>query len=168
MYCQECNQKPARVSIIQIVDGEKTELHLCEDCAEKHNFSLMDLVGNLTEPNFLGSIFNISTFEKKDQELGKVVICPQCGLMFADIVKSGKLGCVECYKTFTAELDPSLRKLQGHTRHIGKIPLRNGEKIRRQRELDKLKSDLQAAIAAEAYEKAAEIRDAIKAEEESI
>ena len=39
MFCQECGKKPATLHFTKIVNGEKTEFHICESCArEKGEF----------------------------------------------------------------------------------------------------------------------------------
>ena len=35
MICQECNQRPAALHFTKIINGEKTEVHLCEKCAQE-------------------------------------------------------------------------------------------------------------------------------------
>jgi protein arginine kinase activator len=48
MLCQNCNEKEATVQLTKIVNGEKTELHLCEDCAAKKRSTCI----RLTLPSF--------------------------------------------------------------------------------------------------------------------
>lgn len=39
MVCQECGNRPATLHFTKIVNGEKTEFHICEHCArEKGDF----------------------------------------------------------------------------------------------------------------------------------
>ncbi|GIW48848.1 MAG: hypothetical protein KatS3mg079_324 [Caloramator sp.] len=35
MLCQRCNQKDANVHITKVINGVKTELHLCDECAKQ-------------------------------------------------------------------------------------------------------------------------------------
>ena len=35
MLCQECGKKPATLHFTKIVNGEKTEFHICESCASE-------------------------------------------------------------------------------------------------------------------------------------
>ena len=51
MNCEECKQHPATVHLTKIFNNQKTELHLCEECAKQHD----DIPFNLDfsmEPNF--------------------------------------------------------------------------------------------------------------------
>lgn len=42
MLCQECRKRPATLHYTKIINGQKTELHLCQECAEEHK-DLMDI-----------------------------------------------------------------------------------------------------------------------------
>lgn len=90
------------------------------------------------------------------------VSCPNCGVSFMDVRHTGKLGCPDCYQAFAGELEAALKRIHGNSRHTGKIPLRSGEKARIKKQVEDLKAQLQGAITAEDYEKAAEIRDLMK------
>jgi protein arginine kinase activator len=48
--------------------------------------------------------------------------CPVCGATAAEIMKSGFVGCSECYKTFAALLDPYIVKIHGRVTHSGRVP----------------------------------------------
>ena len=166
MYCQECNDKLATVHMItQVIGGNKAEVHLCADCAMKKgmhifeagdNFSLPSLIGG-----FLGNYFPQAQ-ELNESSAGNAVICPRCKMNFSEMSKTGKLGCADCYEAFDRELDPILRKIHGHSRHMGKIPLRSGDNVRLKQQIENLKTQLQEAVANEQYETAAEIRDKLK------
>ena len=110
--------------------------------------------------------------------------CGLCGLRFADIMQSGKVGCPSCYTTFKEELGPTIVSIHGAEKHRGRKPKRldlaetpmasteDTEQTSPQtppaaetdeEKLARLKEEMQKAIAIEAFEKAAEIRDQIKA-----
>jgi protein arginine kinase activator len=88
--------------------------------------------------------------------------CKNCGATYSEFKKYGLLGCSECYESFSPTINPVIKRVQGNVEHTGKIPKKMGKEIMEKRRLSKLKEDLQKAIANEEYEKAAEIRDAIK------
>ena len=93
---------------------------------------------------------------------GRSLRCDKCGSTFNDIVRSGKIGCADCYSTFYDKLLPSLERLHGRTRHEGKIP--NGiVEVPDKSEKEKLQDELKQAVDEQNYEKAAELRDKIKA-----
>lgn len=60
-------------------------------------------------------------------------------------------------------MTPLFRRIHGNINHTGKIPKRAGGRLKTVRELETLKAELANAIKNEEYEKAAEIRDKIRA-----
>jgi protein arginine kinase activator len=167
MYCEECKEKPATVHLTQMFDGKKVEIHLCEECAAKKGVQMFAPDNILSIPQLLGSFFGSSNMQELKSP-ADAVACPNCGMRFLDIKQTGKLGCSECYTVFERNMEPILRRIHGNSRHIGRIPARGGEKVLINRQIRKLKSRLQEAVANEEYEKAAEIRDSIKEIEKKI
>jgi protein arginine kinase activator len=51
MNCEECKQQPATVHLTKIFNNQKTELHLCEECAKHHDDLPFSLDFSM-EPNF--------------------------------------------------------------------------------------------------------------------
>jgi protein arginine kinase activator len=94
--------------------------------------------------------------------------CRICGMSYRDFARAGRLGCSRCYETFEDRLDPLLRRIHGSGRHMGKAPAKASGAARARRELEELRRQLSAAVAQEAYEKAAELRDRIKAIESKL
>ena len=163
MLCQNCGKYEATTHVKRIINGEATEAHLCSDCAKAMGYGdAFSGFGNIFS-DFFGSFFN-------GPEIGSLsahtLKCEKCGSTFSDIVESGKVGCADCYKTFLDKLLPSLRRLHGKTKHEGKIPnviqAEAAEEKDDRTELEKMESDLQAAIDAQEFEKAAKLRDRIK------
>jgi len=159
MVCDVCGKNQATVHLTEIVDDQMTELHLCEECARQKSaqmesqFGLSDLLAGLTE---LGKPGKKET-EKID------VKCQNCGLTFEDFKKIGRLGCSECYISFKKYLEPLLKRIHGSTQHVGKSPLKLTAKVSRKKiDLQDLRSRLQRAVEAEAFEEAARLRDQIK------
>lgn len=91
--------------------------------------------------------------------------CPVCGRTYSEFARTGKLGCSECYKTFRAPVSRTLRQIHSTTHHTGKIPSRSGSEIKKQRKYEQLKAQLQEAVKAEDYEKAAKLHKEIRAME---
>ena len=48
--------------------------------------------------------------------------CRACGARLSEFYNTGMLGCPDCYKAFGVEIDTALKKIQGRTFHVGKIP----------------------------------------------
>lgn len=158
MLCDICAKNPATVHLTEIIDEAMTELHLCEECARQKStemeqqFGLSDLLGGLAE------------HEKpfKDKEEYIAVKCASCGLTYADFKKIGRLGCGDCYNSFRQYLAPLLKRIHGSTQHVGKTPLKAAKVLKKRIDLQELRNRLQRAIATEAFEEAAKLRDQIK------
>lgn len=88
--------------------------------------------------------------------------CKGCGAAFADIAKTGKVGCAQCYETFFDDLLPSIRRIHGNTRHTGKLAGSAGKELRVVNELEQARQELHDAIEKQEFEKAAKLRDRIK------
>ena len=165
MYCQECKDKFATVHLTQVYEGNKVELHLCADCAMQKGVHIFEAGNNFSLPSLLGGVLGnyfLPPGQGVDEPAPVSAVCPRCKMNFSDISHTGKLGCADCYKAFDRELEPILRRIHGHSRHVGKIPLRTGDKVRLKHQVDKLKLQLHEAVTDEQYEAAAEIRDKIK------
>ena len=88
-------------------------------------------------------------------------VCPLCKANFAQIVQSGKIGCGECYVTFKAELEPTVIKMHGRAKHVGKIPKNLESKIGIKRKIEELNLKLRKLIETQNFEEAAVVRDEI-------
>ncbi len=165
MYCEECKTRPATVHITQIHDGQKTEMHLCEECASKKGAGVLKFDSYFSLPKLLGSIFGQempAVEEITPAARRHAQNCPNCGMSFREIRQIGRLGCSECYDVFEQEIEPVLRRIHGNTKHAGKVPQRAGGRFKLEQEINSLKKQLQMAVRQEQYEKAAELRDRIK------
>ena len=100
--------------------------------------------------------------EEVDEETAAIA-CEQCGMTYAEFKKCGMLGCAACYQAFREPMTALLQRVHGNTQHAGRIPggVHSGVSIRMN--IDRLKQQLQKAVAAEEYEQAAKLRDAIRA-----
>jgi protein arginine kinase activator len=153
MKCQRCD-KPAVVHEVIIKGDEQTELHLCEEHAAEAG-----LVVPTQQPiDQLLTKFIFSQGGQKRKE-SRSRACETCGLSFREFRKGGTLGCADCYAAFR-ELEGLIRRAQGGaTHHVGKAPRRAGCSIDLQMLRQRLARQLDEAVAAEQYERAAELRD---------
>lgn len=160
MMCDRCGQRQATIYLTKVVNGDKTELHLCKQCAEQGDsefFKDMSLVNILA---------NLANAQQKPATAAPPVVCPDCGFDLERFRREGRLGCEQCYKQFSADLIPMMRKVHGSLQHTGKKPgaaLRQPVERRKPSRLDELRLQLKMAVKAEEYEKAAGIRDEIRA-----
>lgn len=170
MLCQHCNQNEATTHIKKNINGQREEMHLCSHCAEELGVmeefrmpSMNDLFGNSFLGNFLGA--GVAAMNS----LAGVERCHTCGSSFNDIVKSGHIGCSNCYEKFADRLEPSVRKIHGKTKHIGKYVSYDENEEPKAKEVkaeinqaDMLKEQLKDAIKEQRFEDAAVLRDKIK------
>ncbi|GHI00527.1 UvrB/UvrC motif-containing protein [Neobacillus kokaensis] len=174
MICQECNQRPAALHFTKIVNGEKTEVNLCEVCAqEKSEMFMFSGQSGFNFNNLLAGLLKIDpSFQKPSQspfQQEEVLHCGHCSMTFPQFLKLGKFGCAHCYETFKDQLQPVLRRLHGgNFSHNGKIPKRIGGDLHLRKQIDELKVSLQECIQHEEFEKAAKIRDEIRSMERKL
>ncbi|MBZ4688213.1 MAG: protein arginine kinase activator [Clostridia bacterium] len=163
MLCERCKEREASVHFTKIINNEKTELNLCEECAreyqEKFSFTFEP---NFPIHHFLTSLFSDAIDTTRDRTLHREMICPVCNISYANFANSGKLGCSYCYENFQERLEPLLKRIHGSTQHSGKFPQRAGGKFKIKQQIRELKSQLQKLVAEEKFEKAAEVRDKVK------
>jgi len=149
-------------------NGNQVHLSLCSECAAKKGVGLFNL-GGASLPKLLGSFFGFGPLGmgQVQPSIATGKTCPNCGVSLITIGQHGRLGCSTCYEVFKEHLEPTLRRIHGNTVHTGKLPKKGAGKVKLQRQIEQLKSELQAAVANEQYEKAAELRDRIKELEKS-
>jgi protein arginine kinase activator len=164
LFCQECGKRPATLHFTKIVNGDKTEFHICESCAREkgegipgtpNSFSIHSLLSGLLDFNSPGST-------AQSQGSSQSVRCEECGLTYPQFSKIGRFGCSNCYYAFAERLDPLLKRVHSSITHNGKIPKRSGGQIQCKREIEQLRRELQTYIEQEEFESAAELRDRIR------
>jgi protein arginine kinase activator len=155
--CQECGKAPATVHIRRIAAGEETELKLCLACAQDRGVEPQES----PEGGFMADPVTILFKNMKETEGGSGV-CQGCGMSFSRFRETGRLGCSRCYEAFAGDLESLIRRVHGATRHTGRVPLREGQNYDQGARLRRLNEDLERAIGAEDYERAAHLRDVIR------
>lgn len=89
--------------------------------------------------------------------------CPVCGLSWTQFKHGGLFGCAHDYVQFESRIGPLLKRAQeGAKEHVGKVPTKLRNHGDRQVVTLRLRRDLQKAIDAENYEKAARLRDELR------
>ncbi len=155
MMCEECGIREATIHFTTIVNGHSRELMLCSECLNKHKHQMWDGIP-------LGELLQ-GFWKENGKEETPQLRCPSCGMDYEEFKNSGRLGCAQCYRTFSQQLEPVLSRLHGRVRHAGKVP--GGQKAA-PAEMDpvaKLKQEMEQAVAKEDFERAAALRDQIKA-----
>jgi|SRR5689334_330383 len=163
MLCCICKEKEAKVHLTQIVGEKMQKVDLCEGCAAQKGvndpagFSLADLLLGLG-----------ASQEMEQASGGSEVKCPNCGFTQADFKKAGRLGCSECYQTFSEGLEGLLKTMHKGTRHVGKVPHSQQQARELSDRLKSLQKKLDKAVADENFEQAAQMRDEIKTTREKL
>lgn len=152
MLCQNCKKNEATTHIRRIINGRAAEYHFCPDCAISLGFSA---------PNgTIGSLFDSLFSDLNLNRLSNHILrCETCGCTFDDIVKTGNVGCSDCYELFYDKLLPLVQRLHGATVHHGKKPKQRNEEI--PDKLSLLREKLEKAVQDQNYELAAILRDEI-------
>lgn len=160
MQCQICKKKEATIHLTEINDGIRSEMHLCEQCAQeegiavKSQLSINELLSGLLATQPSGD----EMFGDAEQEQA----CPHCGFTLAQFTKEAVLGCPNDYEVFEKSLLPLIERAHdGKTVHRGKVPSKTPKDTKKQIKLASLRQQLEAAVQSEDYELAAELRDEI-------
>ena len=155
MQCDVCHEKEATVFLTQIVGGKMQKVNMCEACSKEKGvndptgFELADLLLGM------GAAQDI----ERSPDSSK---CPVCGFTQADFKKTGRLGCSACYEVFTEGLDSMLKNMHKGSEHVGKAPALYLKARNQSARKKVLQTDLEEAVAAEEYERAADLRDQIR------
>lgn len=167
MKCGECQKRPATLYFTQLINGNKSEIQVCELCAkEKGYMHNADDAYSLHE--LLTGLFNIgsSAIDLQKEKLFnqmEELECSKCHLTFHEFQRIGKFGCATCYHSFKVKLDSIFRSVHsGNTKHHGKIPKRKGNNLHAKKELENYRIELQRLIEHEEFEQAAVVRDQIR------
>ncbi len=155
--CDLCD-RPAVVHEVTVKNGVRAEVHLCEKHATEAGVALpasQPLSQVLTQ---LGA--GPAAAKARSIATRK---CPGCGTTFARFRQIGTLGCPQCYEAFEEHLAPLIERAQNQaTHHRGKTPRRAGVSVDRQLQVQHLVKELDEAVAAEQYERAAQLRDRLR------
>jgi protein arginine kinase activator len=157
--CQFCG-KPATIHLTDILNKTKTESHICEACAKKKKILPEGQTMQLNVQALVQLILGQHS-SKASTDDPETLVCPECGIKFVEFRAVGRLGCARDYTEFAVPLAQLLGKVHRATEHNGKMPKGRAASV----ELDDLRKSLKAAIAAEEYERAAELRDRIRQKE---
>lgn len=152
---------------VSVRNGVRIERHLCETHAAEHGIAIQPAgkLGELIKQH-------VTALSQAAQARGTV--CPTCRLTFAEFKQHGLLGCADCYRIFEAQLSPLIERAhEGGVKHVGKTPRRvrceideharvRAELAARAERLNRIRVELDSAVKAEQYEKAAKLRDELR------
>ena len=180
--CQSCKEREATILFRHIRGNEKRTLRLCSACAEQRARKFEEASQAPAAPGAEGQEAKPDSPPKKPaakqinvvvghlslSESSEQAECGECGMTYKEFRKAGRLGCSGCYSAFAAQLERLFKRIHGAGRHEGKGPPApssgpppSSPQSRSGAEWQKLREALRKAVAEEAYEKAAAIRDRI-------
>ncbi|MHA2427114.1 MAG: UvrB/UvrC motif-containing protein [Candidatus Hermodarchaeia archaeon] len=173
--------------ITEIDNGQWVSFDLCQDCIQQYLIQQDQAhkTVNLLQ-NILKSVKSLFDALKKPEaepepepepieppqeplvvEKPMAITCPVCGATFAQLAATMKMGCANCYKTFSTPAKQVVQTLQGSLKHVGKRPKthepthHSQKKVLPTKYLGLKHVQLKWAVDEENYERAAEIRDKI-------
>lgn len=172
--CEQCGKNPATVRFVIVVNGEKKEKMLCQECALKMQNQLPNLkpadlaglLGNIVAKNVAtraaeAAAAKLAALPPKDESYNDLS-CLACGTTYEQFQSTGMLGCAQCYQAFRTPIEVMLKRMTGNLQHVGKTPSGLPTALSRKLLLDKLRRQLTEAIENEEYEEAAVLRDKIR------
>lgn len=164
MKCDRCDNE-ATVTEVTRRGGVLGERHLCERCAAQAG--LLGAQAPLVMPAEPPPA-------PPEPKPAAGTFCPGCGLTLAEFRKSGMAGCAQCYKALESHLSPLIERAhEGATHHVGKVPKRLasgarapeqvvGGRAEQAERLKLIRRQLDEAVRAEQYERAASLRDELR------
>ena len=158
MLCDQCKKREAVVHITKIENGHRAELHLCAECARKQGNFPDSPDFNIVDNDF----FRKMAYPDYSGQAEKEPCCASCGMKYSEFNRLGKFGCPDCYAAFGTEITPLMRRIHGHTKHVGKVPNRGSGVFRTTNQIKRLRQHLQKLVRDEQYEEAAKVRDEIR------
>ncbi|MFC1668200.1 UvrB/UvrC motif-containing protein [Chlamydiota bacterium] len=156
MLCDSCGKSEASVHYTEIISEKITKINLCGKCATKKGI-------DINEQFSIGNVLSGLIQDKEITMPGVSLRCKNCGLLLSHFKKIGRLGCADCYRTFSDILRVLLQSIHKRIKHVGKMIEIKHKKtvISREEKMAILQNKLQSAIENEAYEEAAALRDEI-------
>ncbi len=184
MICSKCGKREVEVLIKQVINQEVHNLNLCRVCAEQMGFLSPDTPSitisfSLSEAEPVRPKKKKNSVRQRREELENALTCAACGTVYGTFRETGLLGCAKCYESFRFPLGAYLQEAQGAESHWGGMSemfsdivlakdqtesgtARRTGRTSRNSEIDRIRSEIGEAVAGEAYERAAELRDMLK------
>lgn len=177
--CQECRQRPAAFHLTQVTNNNTTQLSLCEQCARERGELEFFMEPKFGIHGLLTGLLQQGLGRRTARGPGSLT-CPGCGLTYQQFAETGLLGCRQCYETFADVIDPIVGRIHGSSHHVGKVPVAGrkqqrgtgttttatqtakGDDADDAERLQRLKTQLEQAVAEERFEDAAVLRDQIR------
>lgn len=162
--CSRCGERDGVIDLTHVEGGEVRVDQLCAQCAAEKGIQTAAAVADTPLGGLLAAIGGEAGGAAEPIEPADG--CPRCGATLQDFRETGHLGCADCYTAFAEPLRELLRRLHGSAHHTGAGYLPPGAPPPAAEEsLDSLRDQLRRAVEAEAFERAAELRDRLRERE---
>jgi len=173
MKCSRCGNNNTTFHYRSNINGQITEMHLCAECAQKAGITPEKIFGNSVFGNeffgngmfgnslFGGSLFGNSVFGNGFGSMFDTMFSNLYRDFFAPMTR----GFFSDFGGFMPAIGPSMFEMfvgNGEEAEKQKVAAAPDAELNRRRELNALREQLNNAIKAEEYEKAAELRDKIR------
>lgn len=180
MICDCCHKNEAKIQVCDVEQNAVAhQFAVCNDCMTLLKRLVFDPATPLIPT--ADAIKQVqSMLSSKDKNLvaaepGKLAVtpkseapaptCPTCGMTLSEFKQRGRFGCAHDYDVFSAHIDPLLERIHDVTppQHKGRLPRGQSDTSAtdKARELAALQDQLENAVLAEDYERAATLRDRI-------
>lgn len=169
IVCQICGKRPATSHLSELgPDGqERKDLHLCATCIQDLSLDLSanpPSIASILQRKKQGGEATPTDGPADAVEDQPDPACPGCGLLLSEFSARNRFGCAQCYEAFRDQVEPLLVRYHGTAAHLGRVPSQAQSeaaavRLARRAHLD---SQLKAALKAEDYERAAELRDELR------
>ena len=164
MICESCRKHEATIRYTHIVENKKKTVNLCSFCAPKEeDYQATGAAATASGKKVVAELSQLTAAE------GAVAAqCTECGMTYETFKKAGRFGCQGCYNAFGEQLERLLKRIHGSARHCGKGRVKQRELLLPEEEIVQLRQALEAAVAEEDFERAAQLRDRIVQLEKEI
>ena len=88
--------------------------------------------------------------------------CQKCGTSLVEFLRTGVVGCANCYKVFESEVRTNLLKKQGSINHVGKVSLKHSSKQKTKEMIAELEKQKEQAAEEENYILAEDLKNKIE------
>ena len=148
MKCDICEKREATALITMIVNGKKSMRRLCQQCVRRMQ----------SGDAYATAMAVLATMEPADAEIS----CPVCGMKAADFQRTGRVGCALCYDAFSGVMTPLFTRISAAPQKEEETSSEVPQISEKDSHIKSLREEMFAAVNAEEYERAAQLRDTIR------
>ncbi|MCH5149137.1 MAG: UvrB/UvrC motif-containing protein [Spirochaetales bacterium] len=168
MKCDICKKRDAVFHMQEQSAMGVRKISLCVECALTKGLNIRAEDIDKLFASFISNIFaegQTSPVNIASQTAARILIlkCPECGRSLEDITKTNEVGCPKCFSYFKNVIDAMLANMNNSINYRGNFPTDLRTKHDYRVEIFNLKKQLKQCVSMEDFDKAAEIRDKIKA-----